>query len=49
MQFLGTRGGAAESAPREPATAGAGAGAGGGKPQPKKSGGFDQMDDDIPF
>lgn len=48
MQLLGTRGGgAAESAPREPATAGAGAG--GGKPQPKKSGGFDQMDDDIPF
>jgi single-strand DNA-binding protein len=48
MQLLGTRGGgAAESAPREPATAGAG----GGKPQPqpKKSGGFDQMDDDIPF
>jgi single-strand DNA-binding protein len=46
MQLLGARGaGAAESAPREPATAGAG----GSKPQPKKSGGFDQMDDDIPF
>ena len=48
MQLLGSRGGvgAGEPAPpREPATAGAG----GGKPQPKKGGGFDQMDDDIPF
>lgn len=47
MQLLGSRsGGTGESAAREPATAGAG----GGKPQqPKKSGGFDQMDDDIPF
>jgi single-strand DNA-binding protein len=50
MQLLGSRGGGAagETAAREPATATAGAG--GGKPQPKKgSGGFDQMDDDIPF
>jgi single-strand DNA-binding protein len=46
MQLLGARGGGTgESAAREPATAGAG----GDKPQPKKSGGFDQMDDDIPF
>lgn len=48
MQLLGSRGsvGGGETAPREPATAGAG----GGKPQPKKGGGgFDQMDDDIPF
>ncbi len=51
MQLLGARGGGMgesatrESAAREPATAGAG----GAKPQPKKTGGFDQMDDDIPF
>jgi len=46
MQLLGSRGGgAAESAPREPATVGAG----GARAQPKKGGGFDQMDDDIPF
>jgi single-strand DNA-binding protein len=48
MQLLGSRsgGGAGETVSREPATAGAG----GGKPQPKKGGGgFDQMDDDIPF
>jgi len=50
MQLLGSRGGGAgrdgEPVSREPATAGAG----GGKPQPKKGGGgFDQMDDDIPF
>jgi single-strand DNA-binding protein len=45
MQLLGSRGGVGEGTAREPATAGAG----GSKPQPKKSGGFDQMDDDIPF
>jgi single-strand DNA-binding protein len=49
MQLLGSRGGGGggggEPVSREPATAGAG----GGKPQPKKGGGFDQMDDDIPF
>jgi len=48
MQLLGSRGGggAGETVSREPATAGAA----GGKPQPKKGGGgFDQMDDDIPF
>ena len=46
MQLLGSRGGSAgESAAREPATAGAGA----SRPPAKKSGGFDQMDDDIPF
>jgi single-strand DNA-binding protein len=49
MQLLGARGGGADAAPREPAAARAGA-AGGAKPQPqKKGGGFDQMDDDIPF
>ncbi|MDH3288343.1 MAG: single-stranded DNA-binding protein [Betaproteobacteria bacterium] len=54
MQLLGSRGGGTATggggggvtASREPATAGAG----GDKPQPKKgAGGFDQMDDDIPF
>lgn len=50
MQLLGSRGGGAgasagDSAGREPATAGAGA----SRPPAKKSGGFDQMDDDIPF
>ncbi len=47
MQLLGSRsGGASDSATREPATA---AVAGGGKAPAKKGGGFDQMDDDIPF
>lgn len=48
MQLLGSRGGGAgESVSREPVAAGAGAS--GAKSQPKKGGGFDQMDDDIPF
>src|SRR5687768_18622566 len=51
MKMLGRReGGSAEPMVREPVTAGAGAQSGGGKPAPKKGGGgFDQMDDDIPF
>lgn len=53
MKMLGRReGGGSEPMarePREPATATATA-APGGKPAPKKGGGgFDQMDDDIPF
>lgn len=50
MQLLGSRGGS-ENMAREPAEASAG---GGGAPSEKrapakKSGGFDEMDDDIPF
>ncbi|MBM3356701.1 MAG: single-stranded DNA-binding protein [Betaproteobacteria bacterium] len=45
MKMLGSRGGGSEPLAREPAAAAAG----GAKPQPKKGGGFDQMDDDIPF
>jgi single-strand DNA-binding protein len=49
MQLLGSRGGA-ENMAREPATAGAGAPAGEKRGAPaKKGGGFDEMDDDIPF
>ena len=58
MQLLGGRGGS-ESMQREPAMAGSGDGGGmrggggsGGearKPAGKKGGGFDEMDDDIPF
>ena len=46
MQLLGGRGGGAEAMSREPA----GAIAGSPKTAPRKSGGgFDEMDDDIPF
>lgn len=45
MQLLGGRGSGAETMSREPATVGAGS----VKGPPKKSGGFDEMDDDIPF
>ena len=48
MQLLGSRGGGAENMSREPATASA-APAEGKKPAQKKGGGFDEMDDDIPF
>ena len=54
MQLLGSRGGS-ENMAREPsaATAGAGSGApaaaGEKRPPAKKGGGFDEMDDDIPF
>lgn len=59
MQLLGGRGGT-ESMQREPAMAGGGDGGGGmrggggsgaeaRKPAGKKGGGFDEMDDDIPF
>lgn len=47
MKMLGQRTGGAEPMEREPASAPAAAG--GGKPQGKKGGGFDDMDDDIPF
>jgi single-strand DNA-binding protein len=55
MQLLGGRGagGGGEPMAREPAAAGAGGGGGamGAKaaPQGRKGGGFDEMDDDIPF
>ena len=46
MQLLGGgRGGGAEPMAREPVAAGAGA----AKAPPRKGGGFDEMDDDIPF
>lgn len=51
MQLLGGRGGS-ENMAREPVTAGAnsGSGSGGGEKRPAgKKGGFDEMDDDIPF
>ena len=52
MQLLGSRGGS-ENMVREPAAAGAGSGApaaaGEKRPLAKKGGGFDEMDDDIPF
>lgn len=51
MQLLGSRGGAEDMA-REPAgaNAGASAGAGGKRPDGKKGGGgFNEMEDDIPF
>ena len=49
MQLLGGRGGA-ENMAREPATAGAGAPSGEKRAAPaRKGGGFDEMDDDIPF
>ncbi len=50
MKMLGQRSGGSEpmeTREREPAQATAGGG--GGKPQGKKGGGFDEMDDDIPF
>lgn len=47
MQLLGGRGGGSEPMTREPASAAPGRGA---KAQSKKGGGgFDEMDDDIPF
>jgi single-strand DNA-binding protein len=49
MQLLGGRGGGADGAPREPAAAGAGSAGGGEKRPAGKKGGFDEMDDDIPF
>ena len=45
MQLLGGRAGGAEPMAREPASAIAGS----PKPAAKKSGAFDEMDDDIPF
>ena len=48
MQLLGGRGGGAETMSREPAGAGAGA-APSKQPARKSGGGFDDMDDDIPF
>jgi single-strand DNA-binding protein len=52
MQLLGSRGGA-ENMAREPvaaaASAGGGGASGGEKRPPVKKGGFDEMDDDIPF
>ncbi len=56
MQLLGSRGGS-ENMVREPAAASAGGNSGGGAPAgekrapatAKKGGGFDEMDDDIPF
>ncbi len=47
MQLLGSRGGS-ENMAREPAEPAA-ATAGGKRPPAKKGGGFDEMDDDIPF
>ena len=50
MQLLGSRGGGgAEPMAREPREAAAATASPGGNPAPKKGGGFDQMDDDIPF
>jgi single-strand DNA-binding protein len=49
MKMLGSRGGGSEPMAREPAPAAAAAEGTGAKPQPKKSGAFDTMDDDIPF
>jgi single-strand DNA-binding protein len=60
MQLLGGRGGGGESMVREPSAGGAGGSGGGGgggagaggsaKAAPaRKGGGFDEMDDDIPF
>jgi single-strand DNA-binding protein len=53
MQLLGSRGGSENMARGEPVSAAAGAGGGapaGEKRAPaKKGGGFDEMDDDIPF
>lgn len=51
MKMLGQRSGGSEpmaEREREPAQATAGGG-GSGKPAGKKGGGFDEMDDDIPF
>jgi len=48
MQLLGGRGGA-ESMGREPAAGGSGASSGEKRAPAKKGGGFDEMDDDIPF
>jgi single-strand DNA-binding protein len=54
MQLLGSRGGA-ENMAREPSAAAVGTGgvapaaAGEKRPPAKKGGGFDEMDDDIPF
>jgi single-strand DNA-binding protein len=45
MQLLGGRGGGAEPIAREPVAAGAAA----AKAPARKGGGFDEMDDDIPF
>lgn len=48
LQLLGSRGGGSENMSRE--TAAAGAGSSGGEKRPAgKKGGFDEMDDDIPF
>jgi single-strand DNA-binding protein len=52
MQMLGGRSGSAgfDNSTREPEPAAAPSGSGGGaKPAGKKSGGFDDLDDDIPF
>ena len=48
MQLLGSRGGGSENMAREPAAAG-NAPAGEKRTPAKKGGGFDEMDDDIPF
>ena len=45
MQLLGARGGGSEPIAREPVAAGAAA----AKAPARKGGGFDEMDDDIPF
>jgi single-strand DNA-binding protein len=45
MQLLGGRAGGSEAMPREPAAAVSGT----PKAAPRKGGGFDEMDDDIPF
>lgn len=49
MKMLGQRSGGSEPMPREREPAQAAAGGASGKPQAKKGGGFDEMDDDIPF
>jgi single-strand DNA-binding protein len=49
MQLLGSRGGGADSMSREREPAAAGAGAPAAKAPPRKGGGFEEMDDDIPF
>ena len=51
MQLLGSRGGGSENMAREPVAAGTSPSAGTGEKRApaKKGGGFDEMDDDIPF
>jgi single-strand DNA-binding protein len=49
MKMLGQRSGGAEPMGREREPQPVAAGAGAAKPAAKKGGGFDEMDDDIPF